>query len=132
MISKEKVSIGQEVFVLDRKTGKLFNAEVYDITTDGVALYRNHFVEMDGTKGPGCYGKTKADWVHVWETAEKAIEDLHGEVDALYEQYCAEITDVNELVKFASKHCFNGKEYTEEEAFAAYKDKAKEILGISL
>lgn len=44
------------------------------------------------------------------------------------QKYKAEITGVNELVKFALKYCIaNGNEYTNEEARQAYIERAKEL-----
>ena len=47
-------------------------------------------------------------------------------------KYCSKINTIEDLVKFPINHCLNGEEYTNNEAYQAYKIKVKELVGIDL
>lgn len=65
----------------------------------------------------------------VFATKEEAEEEAMDKSIRLVKKYCEEIKDIQDLIRFPLKHCFNGEEYTEEEARKAYCIRAKELTG---
>lgn len=68
----------------------------------------------------------------VFATKKEAHQANIQYITSQIEKYKAEIKDINDLIRFPLKYCFNGEEYTDYEAMKAYKIRAKELIGIDL
>ena len=70
---------------------------------------------------------------HLFDSHQTAMSALFARNDDTVAAYKAEITDITALVKFAyDKNVATCEEYTDWEARAAYRERAKELLGIEL
>lgn len=78
---------------------------------------------------------------NTYGTSTRRMKDLYPSLTAAYDAYFKksientrkykdEIKTIQDLVAFPLNHCLNGSEYTDYDAKTAYKQKAKELLGI--
>ena len=68
----------------------------------------------------------------LYPTVTSAYKAYNDKNEELKQKYLEEITDVHDLIRFPLDHCLNGDEYTDYVAIAAYKERARELLGINL
>lgn len=127
MINMQKFKNGDTVYV-----NSIWNKEDECIITG--------YVEQESSTGEcmyivnsvtnGCtFGATDAC---VFATKKEAHQANIRNIEDKIKKYKAEIKDINDLIRFPLKYCFNGEEYTDYEAMKAYKIRAKELTGIDL
>lgn len=61
-----------------------------------------------------------------------AVDAARKERQKKTEIYMSGIRTLEDLIAFPMKHCFNGEEYTDEEAMEAYRIRAEELTGVKL
>ena len=110
-----------EIVSIKEIDGKEF-AEVKDIGT----------VDMEDEIICNTYGTSTRLASILYPTVESAYKAYYDKNEELKQKYLEEITDVQDLIRFPLDHCLNGDEYTDYVAVAAYKEKARELLGINL
>ena len=86
-------------------------------------IYRLHSLDNGGTFG--------AAQDCVFLSKELALEAEKKRYNTLVKQYCSEINNLEDLIRFPLEHCFSG-EYTDYEARKAYRIRAKELTNIEM
>ena len=77
------------------------------------------------------------------DSCNRRVAELYASVESAHhahcieqhkhiKKYCNEIHTMEDLVRFPLRHCLNGEEYTDNEAYEAYKMKVKELVGTDL
>ena len=102
------------------------------ITEDVAKLKNICTVDYDGEKMYSFPGSCNRRIAELYTSAESAYNAYCIEQDKKIKKYCNEINTIEDLVKFPVNHCLNGEEYTNNEAYQAYKIKVKELVGIDL
>lgn len=108
----------------------------------------NEIKEVDGetiakVKNIGAVDKEDNIIFNAYGTSAKRASILHFSLEAAYKayndefekiknEYMKEIKTIEDLVQFPLDHCLTGDEYIDYKAVAAYKEKARELLGINL
>ena len=102
------------------------------ITEDVAKLKTICTVDYDGEEMYSFPGSCDRRIVELCASAESAYDAYCIEQNKRIKKYCSEINTIEDLVKFPINHCLNGEEYTNNEAYQAYKIKVKELVGIDL
>lgn len=110
---------------------KQFNADS-KIIEDVAKLKTICTVDYDGEEICSFPGSCDRRVAELYTSAESAYDAHCIEQSKRIKKYCNEINTIEDLVKFPTNHCLNGEEYTNNEAYQAYKIKAKELVGIDL
>ena len=76
------------------------------------------------------FGKRNVIADNAYATREECITAMKANSRTLIAKYKSEIDSVNDLVAFGYTHCFSDEEYTNYEARCAYRERAKELLGL--
>ena len=130
------MKVGDIVYFYEHWTDSIEKGKIESLNEfDGVKTAEvKHIgiVDMDGATICKTYG-----------TSTRKIEALYPSSTAAYEAYFKknientnkykdEIKTLKDLVVFPLYNCLNGEEYTDYDAKEAYKQRAKELLGIDL
>lgn len=100
-----------------------------------IKIHWDYIVDRNGNKiadGAGGSSIVTTDYRYLWANPEEAYNAIEKEFNDLVEKYKIEIKTIEDLIAFPLEHCFDGEEYTEDEAIKAYKIRAKELLNIDL
>ena len=144
------MDIGDIVYYYEHWSNSLVKAKIESIYQTG--LYANRFdtdtktkitedvaklktictVDYDGEEIYSFPGSCDRRIVELYTSAESAYDAYCIEQNKRIKKYCSEINTIEDLVKFPINHCLNGEEYTNNEAYQAYKIKVKELVGIDL
>lgn len=112
---------------------KQFNTNTKTKIAEDVAKLKNIcMVDYDGEKTYDFPGSCDRRIVELYTSAKSAYDNYYKEQNKKIKKYCSEINTIEDLVKFPINHCLNGEEYTDNEAYQAYKIKVKELFGINL
>lgn len=112
---------------------KQFNTDTKTKIAEDVAKLENIcMVDYDGEKTYSFPGSCDRRIVELYTSAKSAYDNYYKEQNKKIKKYCSEINTIEDLVKFPINHCLNGEEYTDNEAYQAYKIKVKEFVGIDL
>ena len=102
------------------------------ITEDVAKLKTICTVDYDGEEIYSFPGSCDRRITELYTSSESAYDAYCIEQNKRIKKYCSEINTIEDLVKFPINHCLNGEEYTNNEAYQAYKIKVKELVGIDL
>lgn len=112
---------------------KRFNTDIKTKITEDVAKLKNICtVNPDGEEMYIFSGSCDRRVVELYTSAESAYDAYCIKQNNRIKKYCSEINTIEDLAKFPINHCLNGEEYTDYEAYQAYKIKVKELVGIDL
>jgi hypothetical protein len=103
-----------------------------DKNNDFVSVKALAAVDKNGNEIVKTYGTLEQFTSNLYFTPAEAYCAYNNYKANLFNKYCDEIKSVQDLVKFPLNHCFNGEEYTDENAKSAYIQRVKDILGIDL
>lgn len=139
MIVKEnntKLKIGDIAYFQEFWSGAIEKCKIKEISEqDGNVLAEVKSiasVDRNGEKICDTYGTSTRLLDHLFATHQEAFADADRNFANIKSKYLNEIKDLEDLLRFPMEHCFNGEEYTEYEAIAAYKQRVKELVGIDL
>lgn len=142
------MNIGDIVYYYEHWSDSLVKAKIESIYQTG--LYAKHFgtdskitedvaklktictVDYDGEEMYSFPGSCDRRMVELYTSVESAYDAYCIEQSKKIKKYCSEINTIEDLIRFPINHCLNGEEYTNNEAYQAYKIKAKELAGIDL
>lgn len=131
---KDEYTAGQVVYVYEIQPDSIVKAVIVDknIFNDGYSIRYQSIVDRDGNEIVDMVGDSCRESSEIWKSAADAYaarDKKHQEKLAAYKN---KIKDMKTLILFPLDHCLNGEEYTNYDARTAYKERAKELLGLDL
>lgn len=130
----KNVNVNDTIYGVEQWTGRVFSGKVTKVyqtksfngTMIDVCDFDYTGYEDDSEFGAS--GSNTYALASLFASTQDAHAAIEQEKNEAVRKYKAEITGVNELVKFALNYCIaNGNEYTNETARQAYIERAKEL-----
>ena len=125
------IKIGQEVFYKEPWSGCITKAIVdyFDKDNDSI-VHITDVCHPTYPKNDICYkaiGSRMYSIHKLYTSLDNIKEAIKNEWNESVNNYKNQIKNIEDLINFPLHHCFNGEEYTNEEAMYAYKERAKEL-----
>lgn len=127
------VSKGDIVFIEDTWGECVIKVKITEtypddtVMTEGVCTVDKHNQPIQTQ-----HGHFKVPREKIYLTAEDAHSAQDARNNQFVQMYCDKIKDLNDLISFPLHHCFDGAEFTDDNAVKAYKICAKKLLNIDL
>lgn len=115
-MDKNNVKIGQIVYYEEHQTGNIDKATITEIINDTAVKIASEN-----------YGTRDYPINELYTSLDEIKKVIKEKWDKDVKMYKESIKTVEDLINFPLTHCFCGEEYTEYEAIAAYKERAKEF-----
>ena len=125
--NKTNTNVGDIVYFVEYWTDHVTKARVTEVSDGGVYFNCISVVDKDGQDIQRSIGSAGALWDGLFQTAKDAYDTRDKKHDAQIKAYCEEIQTIEDLVRFPLEHCLIGDEYTDWDAYYAYKQRAQEL-----
>ena len=123
-------NIGQEVFYQEFWSRSIIKAKIVSFNEDKTAANIQDICHPMLPEDDVCYraiGSRTYPVDQLYDSLDAIRDALNKEWKHNINVYKEQIKTVEDLINFPLNHCFNGEEYTDEEAMCAYKERAKEL-----
>lgn len=120
------------VYYEDPWSNNIIKAEVIKIRDNYIRVHDICYVDKNGNATYDCSGTRNILISDICASYQNAYEIRNERADKAVKDYCENIKNLNDLMRFPLKYCLNGEEYTDYNAVKAYKIRAHELLDIEL
>lgn len=130
----DKYTAGQVVYVHEIWSDSIVKATTTGTFSDGysIPVHYQSIVDRDGNEITSMVGSSFRSSSEIWKSAADAYAARDKKQQEKLAAYKNKIKDMKTLILFPLDHCLNGEEYTNYDARTAYKERAKELLGLDL
>lgn len=124
--------VGETVYFIDPWTKNCIKGYLTNIENDIYLVTSEYYIDREGKYEGVCDRSMTVPEDCLFPSYQAAYNNHDNRLNMRTASYLEEILDVNSLLQFAWKHCFDTADFTDTAARRAYELKAKELCDVDL